>query len=64
MTFKKADIMRVFDKSLSFADFTTKVYYSAILIRDYPQILLLSLSEFINFYSPWNHQKTVDFLLI
>ena len=23
-----------------------------------------NLSELINFYSPWNHEKTVDFLMI
>ena len=39
------------------------------MIRDCPQILLLILSKFIgrsglmNFYSPWNHKKTYDFMI-
>ena len=35
--------------------------------KDRLQISLLILSEFkefINFYSPWNHQKIIDFLII
>ena len=37
-------------------------------IMDCLQISLLTMSEFkridFNFYSPWNHQKTIDFLII
>ena len=25
---------------------------------------LMNLSELIDFYSPWNHQKTIGFLMI
>ena len=24
----------------------------------------MNLSEFINFYSPWNHEKIYDFMMI
>ena len=34
------------------------------LLRDLLQILLVTISELINFYSPWNHQKTYGFLMI
>ena len=51
MTFKKADIMRKFDESLSFADFTKSAHCSAILIKDL-QISILSLSKYIKFYFP------------
>ena len=33
-------------------------------VKDYLQILLLQLSELINFFYPWNHQKTIGFLII
>ena len=36
----------------------------SIEIRDRLQISSLVLSELINFYYPWNHQKTHGFLMI
>ena len=33
-------------------------------MRDRFQILVLILGELINLYSPWNHQKTIGFLMI
>ena len=43
------------------------LFKSFIVFWDRLQISLLMLSEFmrlINFYSPWNHQKTYGFLMI
>ena len=34
------------------------------LVRDHLPISFLILSELINFYSPWNHQKTIGSLMI
>ena len=40
------------------------LFNSFIVFWDRLQISLLMLSELINFYSPWNHQKTYGFLMI
>ena len=34
------------------------------LVKERLQISHLILGELINFYSPWNHQKTYGFLMI
>ena len=40
---------------------TIKVYILAMYTFTVVDLINLNEAELINFYSPWNHQKTVDF---